>query len=130
MQKTSILLLLLVFLLTACGSPAPAVVPTDVPQPQAATATTVPVEPAVQPTTPPVEPVVQPTNPPAAPVIDGAALLEDRCSVCHSTNKAKQAPRTKSDWEKTVLRMIDKGAQLNEAEKQALIDHLAQTYGK
>jgi len=129
-QKTSILLLLMVFLLAACGSPAPVIVPTDVPQPLAANSTTAPAEPTVQPTTPPVEPAVEPTIPPAAPFIDGAALLEDRCSVCHSANKAKQAPRSKSDWEKNVNRMIDKGAQLNEAEKQALVEYLSQTYGK
>jgi hypothetical protein len=29
-----------------------------------------------------------------------------------------------------VTNMIDRGAQLNDAEKQALVDYLAQTYGK
>jgi cytochrome c5 len=111
MKKLAMVLLLTV-ILSACSTTSPATQPAEKPQ-QPAVAT-----------------AVQPTIPPAAPVIDGAALLEDRCSVCHSANKAKQAPRAKSDWEKTVSRMIVKGAQLNDAEKQALIDYLAQTYGK
>ncbi len=137
MKRTGIFLLMLV-LLTACGSPSPAGKPADAAPAQVETATTIPaVQPtiiqpveAVQPATPPVEQVVVPTNPPAAPAIDGAVLLEDRCSECHSVNKVKQAPRSKSDWEKNVTRMIQKGANLSDAEKQALVDYLAQTYGK
>ncbi len=134
MNRTGIFLLMAV-LLAACGTPQPVEKPVDAVPAQveaaatepAAQPTDIPAEQVVQPTNPPVE---QPTTPPAAPVIDGAALLEDRCSECHSTNKVKQAPRSKSDWESNVNRMIQKGASLSDAEKQALVDYLAQTYGK
>ena len=134
MNRTGIFLLMAV-LLAACGTPQPVEEPVDAVPAQveaaatepAAQPTDIPAEQVVQPTNPPVE---QPTTPPAAPVIDGAALLEDRCSECHSTNKVKQAPRSKSDWESNVNRMIQKGASLSDAEKQALVDYLAQTYGK
>ncbi len=60
---------------------------------------------------------------------DGAALLAERCSVCHSTERVTQAHKTADEWDTTVTRMISKGAQLTEAEKSALVDYLATTYG-
>jgi cytochrome c5 len=60
--------------------------------------------------------------------IDGAALLEERCSVCHKSERPKSAKKTKADWEKTVARMIGKGAQLSTDEKAILVDHLARNY--
>ncbi|NWF76326.1 MAG: hypothetical protein HXY53_07160 [Nitrospirae bacterium] len=62
--------------------------------------------------------------------IDGATLLETRCSLCHSADRAKQAKKTREQWDKTVTRMISKGAQLTEAEKTLLLDYLAKTYGQ
>lgn len=137
MKRTGIFLLMAV-LLAACGTPQPVEKPVDAVPAQveaaatepAAQPTDIPAEQVIQPMNPPVEQAEQPTSPPAAPVIDGAALLEDRCSECHSTNRVKQAPRSKSDWESNVTRMIQKGANLSDAEKQALVDYLAQTYGK
>lgn len=58
-----------------------------------------------------------------------AALLEARCSTCHSISKATQARKTLEEWDQTVTRMIGKGAQLTDAEKAALIEYLARTYG-
>jgi cytochrome c5 len=63
------------------------------------------------------------------PAIDGATLLETRCSVCHSANKPRQAKKTPQQWEQTVTRMIGKGAKLTEAEKSVIVDYLAKTYG-
>lgn len=120
-MKKAAFLILLAILLSACSSTSPAVKPTDVPA-QAAPA-------SVQPTTAPAA-VQAATVPAAAPALDGAALLEDRCSVCHSADRAKQAPRSKAQWDQTVSRMINKGAQLNDAEKAALVDFLAAKYGQ
>lgn len=61
--------------------------------------------------------------------MDAAALLEARCSTCHSTAKAAQARKTLEEWTQTVTRMIGKGARLTDAEKAALIEYLARTYG-
>jgi hypothetical protein len=72
----------------------------------------------------------QPTQASAATsAFDGATLLDTRCSVCHSADRARQAQKTHDQWDQTVTRMIGKGAQLTEAEKTVLVDYLAQTYG-
>lgn len=60
--------------------------------------------------------------------VDGAALLEERCSVCHKADRPKSAKKAKAEWDKTVTRMIGKGAKLSADEKTILIDHLAKTY--
>jgi mono/diheme cytochrome c family protein len=60
---------------------------------------------------------------------DGAALLEERCSVCHSADRARQAKKTSDEWEATVTRMVSKGAQLTEPEQAVLVAYLAETYG-
>jgi cytochrome c5 len=59
---------------------------------------------------------------------DGAALLEQRCSVCHPSARPKSKQKTPEQWETTVTRMMGKGAQLTPEEKKELIDHLSETY--
>lgn len=119
-MKKSVLILVVVLFLTACASQAtivPSVEKSQVP----------PTE--VQPPTAVTQDAPATGVQPAANS-EGAALLDQRCSVCHSPDRAKQAPRSKIDWETTVTRMIGKGAQLSDAEKQTLVDYLAKTYGK
>jgi hypothetical protein len=93
--------------------------PTDIPQQPANQATSAPAASPVPVT------AVQP-----GPSTDGATLLQDRCADCHSPDKVKQRPQSKDQWDRTVSNMISRGANLNDAEKQALVDYLAQTYGK
>lgn len=64
----------------------------------------------------------------AAPKLDAAKLLDERCSVCHKADRPKAAKKSMAEWDKTVTRMIGKGAKLSEPEKKALVDHLAKTY--
>lgn len=59
---------------------------------------------------------------------DGAALLEERCSVCHPSTRPKSKQKTPEQWESTVNRMIGKGANLSEEEKAVLLDFLSKTY--
>lgn len=59
---------------------------------------------------------------------DGAALLEERCSVCHPSTRPKAKHKTPEQWEATVTRMQDKGARLTEEEKKTLLEHLSSTY--
>jgi len=81
-------------------------------------------------TVPPQQPTQVPTlGPTGAPALDGAMLLETRCSVCHSVDRPKNSRMTQDQWEQTVTRMIGHGAQLTDAEKAALVDYLAKTYG-
>ena len=60
--------------------------------------------------------------------IDPAALLEERCGSCHSTDIPKNARKAERDWDETVNRMIAKGASLSPEEKNALVKHLARLY--
>ena len=68
--------------------------------------------------------------PEQAPAEDGEALLEARCSGCHSADRARQVTKTRDGWDQSVTRMIDKGAQLTEAEKAVLVDYLTEMYGQ
>ena len=69
------------------------------------------------------------SSPTEAPAIDGATLLETRCSTCHSTDRATQLTKTADGWEETVTRMVGNGAELTDAEKAVLVEYLAQNYG-
>jgi cytochrome c5 len=111
--------------LIACGGPEateppaevqPTALPTEVPQEE---------EPAAPPTEVPQE--EPPTEP--SPAGDGAALLEERCTVCHGLDRTTSARKTREEWEQTVVRMVGKGAELNEEEQEILIAYLAETYG-
>jgi cytochrome c5 len=76
-------------------------------------------------------PKAQPTAPPtvaAAPAGDGAALLNERCTVCHNLDRVKSAKKTSEQWAQTVSRMVGKGAKLNADEQKALVAYLAKTY--
>ncbi len=42
----------------------------------------------------------------AAPALDGAKLLDERCSVCHKSERPKAAKKSMTDWDKTVTRMM------------------------
>lgn len=135
----AVVLVAAVGLLAACGGPG-ATETTVAPQEEQPTVQPAqPTEPPQeeQPTVPPTEvpqeeqpteaPQEEPTEPPA--VGDGAALLEERCTVCHGLDRTTAAQKTRDQWEQTVVRMVNKGAQLNEEELEILIAYLAETYG-
>ena len=67
--------------------------------------------------------------PSTVPAGDAAALVQDRCTVCHSLDRVRQAKKTRDQWTQTVTRMVGKGAQLNAAEQTTVIDYLSKTYG-
>ncbi|NIV37917.1 MAG: hypothetical protein GWN58_53440 [Anaerolineae bacterium] len=118
-------LVVVIGLLAACGGPAPTetVEPTQEEQP-----TAVPEEeqPTAQPTEAPQE--EEPTTEP--PAADDEALLEERCTACHTLDRVVGAQKTRDGWEQTVTRMVGNGAQLTEDEQATLIEHLAATYGQ
>jgi hypothetical protein len=60
---------------------------------------------------------------------DGASLMEERCSTCHSLDRIKQAKKTRDQWVQTVKSMVGKGAQLSATEQSSVIDYLSKTYG-
>ena len=62
------------------------------------------------------------------PAIDAAALLEARCTDCHSLSRVTEARYTQAQWQQMVTRMIQRGAVLNAQEEAALVAYLAETY--
>jgi len=133
------LVLLLGALAAACATqpavppttPAPA--PTATPVPPMATplpAADRPAPPADTPVLPTDTPI--PSTPTAEPqlTLDGESLLQERCTGCHSLGRVEQARKTAADWQKTVERMVAKGAVLNAEEQAAVIKYLAETYAR
>jgi cytochrome c5 len=63
----------------------------------------------------------------------GKTQVATQCSICHSLDYITQhaAILDRAGWEKTVDKMINSmGAPINDADKQIIIDYLAQNYGK
>ena len=83
-----------------------------------------------KPTTPQATQPSQEEQPTAqSPVTaDGATLLQERCTACHTLSRVEQAKHTRAEWEQTVARMVGKGAKLSADEQTTLIDYLAETY--
>jgi len=70
---------------------------------------------------------VKPPTP--APASEGAALVQARCTSCHDLERITSAKKTREQWTQTVTRMVSKGAQLNAAEQNIVIEYLSKTYG-
>lgn len=49
------------------------------------------------------------------------ALIKERCTVCHNTDRIFAAQKDEAGWTTTVDTMIGKGAKLNPAERQAVV---------
>jgi len=115
MKQRFVLFILVIasLIATQCGGTPPA---TEVP------ATTVPATEA------PTATEVPPTEVPVT--LDGQSLLQERCTQCHGLGGVERAKKTEEEWKATVERMVGKGAQLDEAEQELLIQYLAETYPK
>jgi cytochrome c5 len=75
-------------------------------------------------------PAATPTT--ASAALDGAQLVSERCTVCHSIDRINNKIASGADraaWEQTVNRMISHGAQLNADERQAVLDYLVAQSG-
>ena len=57
--------------------------------------------------------------------LDGMALVQERCTVCHTLDRVNAATYDQAGWEQLVDRMIRNGARLNAEERLAVIDYLA-----
>lgn len=56
---------------------------------------------------------------------DGATLLEERCTVCHTTDRILGASKDPAGWQSTIERMVGKGAKLTAEEQAVLAEYLA-----
>jgi hypothetical protein len=64
----------------------------------------------------------------AAPALDALALIQDRCTVCHTLSRVEQASKSDEQWAATIERMIGKGAKLTAEEQLAVVEYLAKAY--
>jgi cytochrome c5 len=60
--------------------------------------------------------------------LDGKALLEERCSVCHSLGYIYNSRGTPQQWAAVVAAMKANGAMLNPQEEKILDDYLAKNF--
>ena len=63
----------------------------------------------------------------------GKSQVVAQCAICHSLDYITMHATVldRAGWEKTVGKMINvMGAPINDADKQIIIDYLAQNYGK
>ena len=70
------------------------------------------------------------TTAPSTTTPDGATLIQERCTVCHTRTRIENAKHTSAEWKTVVDKMISKGAKLTSEEETFLIDYLTATYGK
>ncbi len=63
------------------------------------------------------------------PSPSGQTIVNERCSRCHALTRIQGARKSGQDWDATVTRMDSHGLQLTPAEKAAVVDYLAATYG-
>jgi mono/diheme cytochrome c family protein len=70
------------------------------------------------------------TGPSQSGSTDAANLLETRCSGCHGVNSVTRERLSASQWEQMVANMMQRGTQLSDAEKAALVRYLAANYGQ
>lgn len=54
----------------------------------------------------------------------GAALLERRCSVCHTLDRVTSAQKDEAGWNATIDRMRANGAVVSEQEQKDLVAYL------
>jgi mono/diheme cytochrome c family protein len=62
--------------------------------------------------------------------LDGATLVQERCSKCHTLDRIINARGTATEWGAVVQNMVARGAQLSPEEQTTVINYLATTYGK
>jgi len=60
--------------------------------------------------------------------LDGKALLEQRCTACHTLDRVERASKSAAGWGLNVRQMVAKGSELNASEQEVLIEYLSITY--
>lgn len=63
-------------------------------------------------------------EPPSADKSEAEILIDERCSERHSSNRVYFGDDDSAEWSDIFDEMIDKGANINDAEKSLMIDWL------
>ena len=62
---------------------------------------------------------------------DAKALFENRCSLCHPTNKPLSMSKSGEEWRQTVMRMKARaGDRISDEEAETIIKYLTEIRGK
>ncbi len=69
------------------------------------------------------------TTPSSTSALDGATLVQERCSVCHPLSRVTQSRFTAEQWKLVVDQMIARGAELTPEEEIVVVNYLAANYG-
>lgn len=59
----------------------------------------------------------------------GEELVHERCTECHMLFAIEAAHKTRQEWVRTVSRMIQHGARLDNQEIESVVGYLTRTYG-
>ena len=55
---------------------------------------------------------------------EGKALFEKRCSRCHEIERPLARDMSRAEWEKLLIDMASRGAEMDEEEKNLILDYL------
>ena len=61
--------------------------------------------------------------------LKGEDVFKSRCTTCHEPETALAIPRTRPGWESVLADMVNKGAQLETGEPEALLAFLTERHG-
>jgi cytochrome c-type biogenesis protein CcmH/NrfF len=70
------------------------------------------------------------STPSSTSALDGATLVQERCSVCHPLTRVESANHTAAEWKTIVNTMISRGAQLSSEEETVVVNYLAANFGR
>jgi len=60
----------------------------------------------------------------------GKDALVKLCQDCHDLDQVTVDNRTKDAWKKTILKMIDRGAEGTDEQFEAIVNYLAKNFGR
>lgn len=62
----------------------------------------------------------------AAGTASGEALVQSKCSMCHTLDRVNSVSYDAAKWQATIDRMVKNGAVITAEERQAIVDYLSQ----
>jgi cytochrome c5 len=54
----------------------------------------------------------------------GAEILEKKCTACHSSSRYMVQAKSRDEWNTTVRKMIDLGADISPGDDKIIVDYL------
>ena len=73
-------------------------------------------------------PTASTTSSASTNALDGASLVQERCTMCHPLSRIENSRHSAAEWKTIVDTMISRGAQLSADEETALVNWLAANY--